>query len=43
MKLATIKCEYCNEEFYIKSWKVGINDIGKLIRVCPECNREVVV
>ena len=44
LKLATIKCEPCDEEFYIKTWKVGINnDTGKLVRVCPGCGREVEV
>lgn len=43
MKLATIKCKHCDEEFYIESWRVGVNDTGQLIIVCPECGRELEV
>ena len=43
IKLATIRCENCERESYIGSWKVGINSNDELVRLCPECNIEVVV
>ena len=43
LKLATIKCEKCGEEGYIESWRVGVNDTGKLTRVCPNCSYEQII
>lgn len=38
----TIKCNQCNEESFIESWRLGIiND--KLCRICPICKIGVII